>query len=158
MKWTPTENPNSTIVPGKMRSDRQELPEGFTKEDADKAEILEAKILAASRSRTARSASATNVLAAAAPTDCITYFPAWQYQVCGEIRVKYDSLGNVNSFLLWPTSGNITNPDGVGQRVTFVNGPIYWHPNRRAPGRQPLHDEVGRAVLGGRLSGLSHHR
>lgn len=132
VKWTPTENPNSTIVPGKMRSDRQELPEGFTKEDADKAEILEAKILAASRSRTARSASATNVLAAAAPTDCITYFPAWQYQVCGEIRVKYDSLGNVNSFLLWPTSGNITNPDGVGQRVTFVNGPIYWHPNAGA--------------------------
>ncbi len=38
----------------------------------------------------------------------------------------------MNSFLLWPTSGNITNPDGVGQRVTFVNGPIYWHPNAGA--------------------------
>ncbi|WP_190242433.1 hypothetical protein [Rhodococcus ruber] len=90
--WTPTENPNSTIVPGKMRSDRQELPEGFTKEDADKAEIAEAKLLAASRSRNARS-SATNAVAAAAPTDCMVYYPAWQYVVCGAIRVKYDSLG-----------------------------------------------------------------
>ncbi|MFZ2530241.1 MAG: hypothetical protein WAX14_21750 [Rhodococcus sp. (in: high G+C Gram-positive bacteria)] len=132
MEWAPTENPNSTIVPGKMRSDRQELPEGFTKEDADRAEIAEAKLLAASRSRTARSAGATNVLAAAAPTDCMIYFPAWQYQVCGQIRVKYDSLGGPNSFLLLPTSGNITNPDGLGQRVTFVNGPIYWHPNAGA--------------------------
>lgn len=132
VKWTPTENPNATIVPGKMRSDRQELPEGFTKEDADKAEILEAELLAASRSRTARSAGATNALAAAAPTDCMIYFPAWQYPVCGQIRVKYDSLGGPNSFLLLPTSTNITNPDGVGQRVTFVNGPIYWHPNAGA--------------------------
>ncbi|MDC3726746.1 hypothetical protein [Rhodococcus sp. Rp3] len=131
-EWTPTENPNATIVPGKMRSDRQELPEGFTKEDADKAEILEAKLLAASRSRTARSAGATNALAAAAPTDCMIYYPAWQYPVCGQIRVKYDSLGGPNSFLLLPTSTNITNPDGVGQRVTFVNGPIYWHPNAGA--------------------------
>lgn len=49
----------------------------------------------------------------------MTYFPAWQYQVCGEIRVKYDSLGGPNSFLLLPTSSNITNGDGVGQRVTF---------------------------------------
>ncbi|MEE2062206.1 LGFP repeat-containing protein [Rhodococcus artemisiae] len=132
MEWTPTENPNSTIVPGKMRSDRQELPEGFTKEDADKAEIAEAKLLAASRSRTARNAGATNALAAAAPTDCMIYFPAWQFSVCGEIRVKYDSLGGPNSFLLLPTSSNITNGDGVGQRVTFLNGPIYWHPNAGA--------------------------
>ncbi|MCF8786910.1 hypothetical protein K7Z00_29200, partial [Rhodococcus ruber] len=86
MEWTPTQNPNSTIMPGKMRSDRQELPEGFTKEDADKAEIAEAKLLAASRSRNARSSTTTNAVAAAAPTDCMVYFPAWQYVVCGEIR------------------------------------------------------------------------
>ena len=110
-----------------MRSDRQELPEGFTKEDADKAEIAEAKLLASSRSRNARSSTATtNALAAAAPTDCMIYFPAWQYQVCGAIRVKYDSLGGVNSFLLWPTSNELVNPDQFGRRQTFLNGPIYW--------------------------------
>ncbi|CDZ90291.1 LGFP repeat-containing protein [Rhodococcus ruber] len=132
MEWTPTQNPNSTIVPGKMRSDRQELPEGFTKEDADKAEIAEAKLLAASRSRNARSSTTTNAVAAAAPTDCMVYFPAWQYVVCGEIRVKYDSLGGPNSFLLWPTSNDLVNPDQVGRRQTFANGPIYWHPNAGA--------------------------
>ncbi|MHC3370814.1 hypothetical protein AAI421_28440 (plasmid) [Rhodococcus aetherivorans] len=131
MEWTPTQNPNSTIVPGKMRSDRQELPEGFTKEDADKAEIAEAKLLAASRSRNARTTT-SNAVAAAAPTDCMVYFPAWQYVVCGEIRVKYDSLGGPNSFLLWPTSNELVNPDQVGRRQTFANGPIYWHPNAGA--------------------------
>lgn len=35
----PTENPNDTVVPGEMRSDREEIPEGYTKDDADKAEI-----------------------------------------------------------------------------------------------------------------------
>ena len=143
MEWAPTENPNSTIVPGKMRSDRQELPEGFTKEDADRAEIAEAKLLAASRSRTARSAGATNVLAAAAPTDCMIYFPAWQYQVCGQIRVKYDSLGGPNSFLHfmmkwgqhgweagwlgYPTSDEIVLQNG--RRQEFQSGAaIYWSP------------------------------
>jgi uncharacterized protein with LGFP repeats len=91
-----------------MRSDREELPEGFTKEDADKAEMAEAKILAASKSRNARSSTtATNALAAAAPTDCMTYFPQWMYQVCGAIRVKYDSLGGPASFLLLPTSNEL---------------------------------------------------
>lgn len=118
VEWTPTQNPNSTIMPGKMRSDRQELPEGFTKEDADKAEIAEAKLLAASRSRNARTTT-SNAVAAAAPTDCMVYFPAWQYVVCGEIRVKYDSLGGPNSFLLWPTSNELVNPDQVGRRQTF---------------------------------------
>lgn len=34
----PTENPNETLVPGKMRSDREKIPEGYTKEQADGAE------------------------------------------------------------------------------------------------------------------------
>ncbi|WP_249354714.1 hypothetical protein [Rhodococcus sp. USK13] len=123
----PTENPNATIVPGKMRSDREELPEGYTKEDADKAEMAEARILAESKSRNARSSTtATNAIAAAAPTDCMTYFPEWRYQVCGAIRVKYDSLGGSTSFLLLPTSNELVNPDQFGRRQTFVNGPIYW--------------------------------
>ncbi|WP_238072371.1 LGFP repeat-containing protein, partial [Rhodococcus zopfii] len=57
---------------------------------------------------------------------------AVQYVVCGEIRVKYDSLGGPNSFLLWPTSNELVNPDQVGRRQTFANGPIYWHPNAGA--------------------------
>ncbi|ANS28510.1 hypothetical protein R1CP_19130 [Rhodococcus opacus] len=108
-----------------MRSDRQELPEGFTKEEADKAEVQEAQTLAASRSRNARS-SATTALAAAAPTDCMNYWPRPDLWVCGAIRVKYDSLGGAGSFLLWPTSNELVNPDGFGRRQTFQNGPIYW--------------------------------
>ena len=123
----PTENPNATIVPGKMRSDREELPEGYTKEDADKAEMAEAKIIAASKSPNARTATtATNAIAAASPTDCMIYFPEFRYQVCGAIRVKYDSLGGSTSFLLLPTSNELVNPDQFGRRQTFANGPIYW--------------------------------
>ncbi|UGQ55833.1 hypothetical protein LRL17_33645 (plasmid) [Rhodococcus qingshengii] len=43
-EWSPTENPQATIVPGQMRSDREEIPEPFTKADADKAETMEARI------------------------------------------------------------------------------------------------------------------
>ncbi|MEU1525353.1 hypothetical protein ABZ413_24460 [Nocardia rhamnosiphila] len=53
------------------------------------------------------------------------YWPA-PYQVCGAIRDKYNELGGPNSFLLWPTSDELTNPDGAGKRTTFQNGPIYW--------------------------------
>ncbi|MFH5232484.1 LGFP repeat-containing protein [Antrihabitans spumae] len=107
-----------------MRSDREEIPEGFTKEDADKAEIAEAEML---KRRTMQRTSAQ-----AAATDCMTYWPEWRYQVCGAIRVKYDSLGGPNNFLLWPTSNEIRNPDNVGVRQTFTNGPIYWHPSAGA--------------------------
>lgn len=104
-----------------MRSDREELPEGYTKEDADKAEMAEAKIIAASKSRNARTATtATNAIAAAAPTDCMIYFPEFRYQVCGAIRVKYDSLGGSTSFLLLPTSNELVNPDQFGRRQTFL--------------------------------------
>lgn len=33
---------------------------------------------------------------------------------------------------MWPTSDELTNPDGVGKRSTFLNGPIYWHPDAGA--------------------------
>ncbi|WP_260325617.1 LGFP repeat-containing protein [Rhodococcus aetherivorans] len=108
--WHPTENPKSTLVPGQMRSDREEVPAPFTKEDADKAEIAEAG-LRSSRSLTASS--------------CQVYWPSW-FQVCGAIRDKYNALGGPASFLSYPTSGNILNPGGTGERVTFANGPIYW--------------------------------
>ncbi|EME67307.1 hypothetical protein G352_00772, partial [Rhodococcus ruber BKS 20-38] len=80
------------------------------KEDADKAEIAEAR-LRSSRSLTASS--------------CQVYWPSW-FEVCGAIRDKYNALGGPASFLSYPTSGNILNPGGTGERVTFLNGPIYW--------------------------------
>jgi uncharacterized protein with LGFP repeats len=62
-----------------------------------------------------------------AAADCQVYWPA-PYEVCGAIRDKYNELGGLNSFLLWPTSNELTNPDGIGKRSTFQNGPIYWSP------------------------------
>ncbi|MEE2033998.1 hypothetical protein [Rhodococcus chondri] len=119
LDWAPTENPNATLVPGQMRSDREEIPAPFTKEDADKAEMMEAQ-----------ERSALSRMSIAAVT-CQTYWPS-PFQVCGAIRDKYNALGGPASFLTYPSSGNITNPDGVGQRVTFLNGPIYWHPDTGA--------------------------
>jgi len=119
LDWEPTENPNATLVPGQMRSDREEIPAPFTKEDADKAEMMEAQ-----------ERSALSRMSIAAVT-CQTYWPS-PFQVCGAIRDKYNSLGGPASFLTFPSSGNIINPDGVGERVTFLNGPIYWHPDTGA--------------------------
>ncbi|QBS45569.1 hypothetical protein DMB37_04825 [Nocardia sp. CS682] len=65
---------------------------------------------------------------------CQVYWPA-PYEVCGAIRDKYNELGGPNSFLLFPTSNELTNPDGVGKRSTFQNGPIYWSP---AGGAHPV--------------------
>ncbi len=90
-----------------------EIPGGFTKADAEKAERMQAAL--AERS------------ASAAP-GCQVYWPA-PFEVCGAIRDKYNSLGGPNSFLLWPTSNEMGNPDGVGKRSTFQNGPIYWSPD-----------------------------
>ncbi|WP_240960067.1 hypothetical protein [Rhodococcus sp. HNM0563] len=119
LDWAPTQNPKSEIVPGQMRSDREEIPAPFTKEDADKAEMMEAQ-----------ERSALSRMSIAAVT-CQTYWPS-PFQVCGAIRDKYNSLGGPASFLTFPSSGNIVNPDGTGERVTFLNGPIYWHPNTGA--------------------------
>ncbi|WP_050787222.1 LGFP repeat-containing protein [Rhodococcus jostii] len=97
-----------------MRSDREELPEGFTKEDADKAEMKEAEL----------QKQASGLRAAVAP-GCQVYWPS-DFQVCGAIRDKYNSLGAQFSFLGFPTTNELTNPDGFGRRSVFVNGPIYW--------------------------------
>lgn len=66
------------------------------------------------------------VRAMAAP-GCQVYWPA-PYEVCGAIRDKYNELGGPNSFLLFPKTNELTNPDGVGKRTEFLNGPIYWSP------------------------------
>lgn len=115
-EWEPTEDPNATVVPGQMRSDREEIPEGFTKEDADKAETMEARL-----------EGAGGGLRALVAPGCQVYWPA-PYEVCGAIRDKYNALGGPNSFLLFPKTGELTNPDGVGKRTEFINGPIYWSP------------------------------
>lgn len=126
-KWKLTDNPNSTIVPGKMRSDREEIPDGFSKDDADRAEIMEADLKASGGHRPAARRT-TQVIA---DENCQVYWPA-PYYVCGAIRDKYNELGGPNSFLLFPTSDELDNPDGVGKRSTFQNGPIYWHPDAGA--------------------------
>ena len=46
-EWTPTPDPSATVIPGQMRSDCQEVPEPFTKADADKAETMEARLTTA---------------------------------------------------------------------------------------------------------------
>jgi len=99
-----------------MRSDREELPEGFTKEEADQAETREYE-LQQRQSAVARGP--------APGPGCQQYWPSDKW-VCGAIRDKYNSLGAQFSFLLWPTSDELTSPDGHGKFTTFMNGPIYW--------------------------------
>lgn len=94
-KWKPTSNPNRQVVPGKMRSDCEEIPKGFSKQDADQAETMEAQLAVTPTTRTA--------LAAAG---CQVYWAA-PYEVCGAIRDKYNELGGPNSFLLWPTTNRV---------------------------------------------------
>ncbi|MBS3695692.1 phospholipase A2 [Rhodococcus qingshengii] len=99
-----------------MCSDREEWPEPFTKEDADRAEVREFEL------QQRQSAAARGP---APGPDCQQYWPSDKW-VCGAIRDKYNVLGAQFSFLLWPTSDELVNPDGFGRRQTFQNGPIYW--------------------------------
>ncbi|GGT53886.1 hypothetical protein GCM10010207_62400 [Streptomyces atratus] len=107
-------------MPGQRRSDCAVIPKGFTKEQADKAEAMEAALLAESEGTGARPQAVSSAAA-----DCQVYWPA-PYEVCGAIRDKYNEIGGPNSFLLYPTSNELTNPDGHGKRSVFQNGPIYW--------------------------------
>ncbi|TSD99843.1 hypothetical protein FOS14_10700 [Skermania sp. ID1734] len=97
-----------------MRSDREKVPGGFSKADADKAETMEAALQPQS-----------GMMSPMVAPGCQVYWPS-PYEVCGAIRDKYNSLGGPNSFLLWPTSNELVNPDGFGRRSVFQNGPIYW--------------------------------
>lgn len=45
-EWQPTINPNSEVIPGHMRSDREEIIAGVNKAEADKAEVREAQLAA----------------------------------------------------------------------------------------------------------------
>ena len=118
-EWHPTANPNKEIIPGQMRSDREEIPAGVDKVEADKAEVREAQL-----------ADPDTPTLNARP-GCGVYWPT-RFEVCGLIKEKYDSIGGPKSFLLLPKSNELTNPDGVGKRSEFVNGYIYWHPKTGA--------------------------
>jgi len=118
-EWHPTANPNKEIVPGQMRSDREEIPAGVDKVEADKAEVREAQL-----------ADPDTPTLNARP-GCGVYWPT-RFEVCGLIKEKYDSIGGPKSFLLLPKSNELTNPDGVGKRSEFANGFIYWHPKTGA--------------------------
>lgn len=112
--WEPTDDPEPEVTPGEMRSDSEEIPGGFTKEEADQAEVQEAE----------EQSQQNRVGVMATPTNCRTYWPS-PYKVCGEIRKKYDAMGGPASFLTWPRSDEKGVPDGVGRRNEFVNGFIY---------------------------------
>ncbi|SDG76240.1 Deoxyribonuclease NucA/NucB [Pseudonocardia oroxyli] len=66
-------------------------------------------------------------------TEACTRYAQTGYSVCGAIRDKYLALGGPGR-LGYPTSNELTNPDGVGKRNTFQNGgsSIYWHPSTGA--------------------------
>lgn len=115
-EWRATDIPNREVVPGGMRSDREEIPAGFTKAEADLAETMEAAL-----------AGGEGAMRALVAPGCQVYWPA-PYEVCGAIRDKYNELGGPNSFLLFPKTNELTNPDGIGKRTEFLNGPIYWSP------------------------------
>lgn len=46
----------------------------------------------------------------------------------GAINGRYNALGGPASWLGFPTTGELTTPDGVGRYVHFQNGSIYWTP------------------------------
>ena len=75
-------------------------------------------------------------------TNNCTYYPQTGHSVCGAIRDHYNALGGPNSFLGYPTSDELTLPDGIGKMNTFQNGNdrIYWSP---ATGAQ----EIGGAIF-----------
>ncbi|AKK02368.1 hypothetical protein [Corynebacterium epidermidicanis] len=124
-------DPQPVITPGKMRSDRIPLPEGVTKEEADQAEIQEA------REQGITAPGQPPIIRTFAADNCRTYWPS-SFQVCGAIRAKYESMAitwagqTPVSFLGLPKSNELTNPDGVGKRTEFDNGFIYWHPDTGA--------------------------
>ncbi|SDL97542.1 S-formylglutathione hydrolase FrmB [Corynebacterium mycetoides] len=50
----------------------------------------------------------------------------------GAILAKYNGLGGAQGWLGFPTTGEMTTPDGVGRYVHFQNGSIYWTPSTGA--------------------------
>lgn len=59
---------------------------------------------------------------------------AWE--IHGDIRKKYSSLGWERSFLRYPLTNENTCPDGIGRYNHFEGGSIYWSP---ATGAHEVH-------------------
>ncbi|MDU0479028.1 hypothetical protein QVA66_07225 [Staphylococcus chromogenes] len=78
-------DPQPVITPGKMRSDRIPLPTGITKEEADKAEVQEA------REKGITAPGQPPIIRTFAADNCRSYWPT-SFQVCGAIRAKYESM------------------------------------------------------------------
>ena len=49
------------------------------------------------------------------------------HNLWGRIGAHYAEMGGPKSFLGYPTSEEITSPDGKGRFVTFEHGSIYWN-------------------------------
>ena len=116
--WHPTTDPEATITPGQMRSDTEDIPGGFTKEEADRAEVQEAAEQQAQQDR------ATNPLAralAAAPVNCTTYWPS-PYKVCGAIREKYDASAGPPASSPGPSPMSSESPTGSGGVTSSSTG------------------------------------
>ncbi|MFF9510654.1 LGFP repeat-containing protein [Streptomyces sp. NPDC014724] len=62
------------------------------------------------------------------------------HPVWGAIRDKWAALGWETGKLGYPTSGELTNPDGTGKRQTFQGGTVYWHPSY---GAHPVWGKIG---------------
>ncbi len=61
------------------------------------------------------------------------------FEVHGEIRNKWASLGWEKSFLGYPLTNETTTPDGVGRFNHFQGGSIYWH---TATGAHEVHGAI----------------
>lgn len=79
--------------------------------------------------------------AVADPASC-TFYPQTGFSVCGAVRDKFNALGGPGGFLGYPTSNELTTPNGVGKFNTFQNqnGHIYWSPGSPA-------SEIGGAIF-----------
>ncbi|WP_297005893.1 LGFP repeat-containing protein, partial [uncultured Corynebacterium sp.] len=110
--------PQDEVTPGMMRSDIIGVPEGYTKQEADRAEVREAQL-------------DKRPLTRAAGQTCKVFWPS-PYQVCGAILERYEVIGGPVSWLGLPKSNELVNPEGVGRRSEFLGGNIYWHPSHGA--------------------------
>ncbi|MCW4354090.1 hypothetical protein ONR57_12345 [Hoyosella sp. YIM 151337] len=123
----PTERLRSLPRGQKPRSEIQEIPGGFSKAEADRAERLELELAAIDE--TPRSPS--GIQATGSGPGCQVYWPS-PHLVCGAIKDKYNAMGGPGSWLSWPNSPEYVNPDGIGARSQFLNGSIYWSPSTGA--------------------------
>ncbi len=50
------------------------------------------------------------------------------HAINGEIKKRWDEMGNERSFLGYPTSDTLPSPDGIGWFTHFQGGTIFWTP------------------------------